>query len=117
MQEPPSMPVVESYALPEGGSSSATTTTGNQQQQQQVMTIEESVALSKEKVAMAGGESTFAASGFVMSSVLPLAGATVIGFLGYLLIRYRCCGGEGGVWVPEQALQNASGTQDYPERL
>jgi hypothetical protein len=97
VQEPPSVQV-QSY-IPEASTS------------QQQTTIEESVALSREKVAVAG-ESAFAAPGFA-SSVLPLAGATVIGFLGYLFVRYRC---EGRVLVPEQALPSASGTQDYPER-
>ncbi|AIC16877.1 hypothetical protein [Nitrososphaera viennensis] len=99
VQEPPSVQM-QSY-IPEASSSIT-----SQQQ-----TIEESLTLSREKVASAG-ESAFAAPGLA-SSVLPPAGATVIGFLGYLLVKYRC---EGRVLVPEQARAHVSGTQDYPER-
>ncbi|HVX02880.1 MAG TPA: hypothetical protein VHA09_06970 [Nitrososphaera sp.] len=115
VQEPPSVPIVQDYAFVEGSGNGGITGGQQQQQQQQVMTIEESVALSKEKVAMAGGVGTFGASGPVVSSALPLAGTMVVGFLGYIIVRYRCC--KAGVWVQEQALKNASGTQDYPERL
>lgn len=108
VQEPPSVHVFQNYALPEEGSGVGT---GHQQAAAATTTIEESVTLSKEKVA-AAGKSALAMSGLI-PSVLPLAGATVVGFLGYLLVKYRC---EGGVRVPEQAPSRASGTQDYPER-
>jgi hypothetical protein len=101
VQEPPSVQVVQNYITPDAGAA-----------QQQATTIEESVTLSKEKVA-AAGQSAFAASSLA-PSILPLAGATVIGFLGYLLVKYRC---EGRVRMPEQVLHDASGTQDYPERF
>ncbi|HEX6561373.1 MAG TPA: hypothetical protein VF016_05035 [Nitrososphaera sp.] len=103
VQEPPSVQVSQSYVAPEASA-------GHHQQQQ---TIEKSTEISKEKVAMAG-QSALATPGLA-SSILPLAGAAVVGFLGYmLLVKYRCF--EGRVLEPEQAPTGASGTQDYPER-
>jgi hypothetical protein len=101
VQEPPSVQISQSYVAPEAS-------VGHEQQ-----TIEESTEISKEKVAMAG-QSALATLGLA-SSILPLAGAAVIGFLGYiLLVKYRCF--EGRVLESEQAPTGASGTQDYPER-
>ncbi|MEO9363193.1 MAG: hypothetical protein ABI348_04760 [Nitrososphaera sp.] len=103
VQEPPSVQAVQGYIAPEAEA-------GHNHQQQ---TIEESAEISREKVA-AAGQSALAMPGLA-SSVLPLAGAAVIGFLGYPIVKYRCSGGR--VLEPEQALQDASGTQDYPERF
>lgn len=100
VQEPPSVQAIQGYVVPEAGA-------GHQQQ-----TIEESTEISREKVA-AAGQSALDTPGLA-SSVLPLAGAAVIGFLGYLIVKYRCS--EGRVLEPEQAPMGASGTQDYPER-
>ena len=76
-------------------------------------TIEESVSVSEQKVAAAGNEGVISPE--LAAAALPLAGAAVIGFLGYILVRYRS--GEEPVLIPERLQGRLSGTQDYPERL
>lgn len=74
-------------------------------------TIEESAEMSHEKVVAAGSPSGIAEP--VMTGML-FAAAVVVGFLAYIVARYRS---QGRVLGPEQAQQAASGTQDYPGRL
>jgi hypothetical protein len=87
------------YNLPETG--------GTTQQQ----TIEESVTISAEKVALAE-KSTFMIYPEATVLALPLAGIIVIGFVGYLLVMYRY---KGSVLTLKQLPLHLSGTQDYPE--
>jgi len=75
-------------------------------------TIEESVTLSEQKVAVAGRDAV--ASPELTTAAMSLVGVVVIGFLGYILARYRY---ENRVLEPEHLQKIASGTQDYPERL
>lgn len=76
------------------------------------LTLEESVELSRQKVAAAGGPQQ--APGVTVTAAMPLAGALVVAFLAYLLmVRYR----TGAVLEAEQWRGALSGTQDYPERL
>lgn len=74
-------------------------------------TIEESAEMSREKVVAAGSPS--GVSEHVMTGML-FATAVVVGFLAYIVARYRS---QGRVLEPEQEQQAASGTQDYPQRL
>lgn len=74
-------------------------------------TIEESAEMSHEKVVAAGSPSGISES--VMTGML-FAAAAVVGFLAYIVARYRS---QERVLEPEQVQQIASGTQDYPERL
>lgn len=75
-------------------------------------TLEESVELSRQKVAVAGGPQQ--APGITVATAMPLAGALVVSFLAYLLlVRYRA----GPVLKVEQGRGALFGTQDYPERL
>lgn len=73
-------------------------------------TIEESAVMSHEKVVAAGSPSGISEP--VMTGML-FASAVVVGFLAYVVARYRS---QGRVLEPEQARQVASGTQDYPQR-
>ncbi|HEX6067905.1 MAG TPA: hypothetical protein VFZ05_03810 [Nitrososphaera sp.] len=74
-------------------------------------TIEESAEMSHEKVIAAGRPSGISEP--VITGML-FASAVVVGFLAYVVARYRS---QGRVLEPEQVQQIASGTQDYPERL
>lgn len=75
-------------------------------------TLEESVELSRQKVAAAGGPQQ--APGITVATAMPLAGALVVSFMAYLLlVRYRA----GSVLKAEQGRGVLFGTQDYPERL
>jgi hypothetical protein len=72
-------------------------------------TIEESVEMSRQKVAAAGG-----AGWPEFATAMPFGAAAVGAFLAYILFRYRS--EAGGVLPPEQGSGMACGTQDYPER-
>ena len=74
--------------------------------------LEESEEISHEKVVAAGSPSGIAEP--VMTGML-FAAAVVVGFLAYLVARYRSSGRR--VLESEQVQKIASGTQDYPERL
>lgn len=73
-------------------------------------TIEESVEMSRQKVAAAG-----AAGWPEFATAMPFGAAAVVAFLAYILFRYRS--EVGGVLQPEQRSEIACGTQDYPERI
>jgi SOS-response transcriptional repressor LexA len=87
-------------------------------------TLEESVELSRQKVAAAtasaGGTATQALDvhGSSAAMAMPLAGALVVAFLAYVLVRYRSGSvSYAAVLEAEQPRGALSGTQDYPERL
>lgn len=71
-------------------------------------TIEESIEMSRQKVADAGEQG--AVPDLLIS--MSLGGSAVIAFLAYILLRYR----SSGVLVPVQQEMAVCGTQDYPER-
>jgi hypothetical protein len=77
-------------------------------------TIEESVEMSRQKVAASAREQGTWPDLLISMS---LGGAAVIAFLAYILIRYRSSPFSSGVLVPVQQEMAACGTQDYPERL
>jgi hypothetical protein len=75
-------------------------------------TIEESIEMSRQKVAAAAAGEQGAWPDLLIS--MSLGGAAVIAFLAYILLRYRSS--SSGVLMPVQQEIAACGTQDYPER-
>jgi SOS-response transcriptional repressor LexA len=74
-------------------------------------TIEESVEMSRQKVAASPGEQ---GAGPDLLISMSLGGSAVTAFLAYILVRYRSS--SSGVLVQVQREIAACGTQDYPER-